>query len=82
VRDGSWIGLYTEIVGLAGRISVGLDDLIYIRIIYRFSGASKVNPVYGKTRVKSEFTRSRDAMYCRVSISFQSRTLRVLCKYV
>jgi hypothetical protein len=55
VRDGSWIGLYVETVGLTGRKSVGLDDLyIYINI-YIDLGAAKVNPVYGKTRVKSDF---------------------------
>jgi hypothetical protein len=34
---------------------------IYISSIYRCSGVSKVNPVYCKTRVKSNFTRLRDA---------------------
>jgi hypothetical protein len=48
-------------VELIERKSVGLDDLIYIRN----SGALKVNPVYGKTRVKSDFTRSRDANYLK-----------------
>jgi hypothetical protein len=31
------------------------------RRLIRCSGVSKVNPVYGKTRVKSDFTWSRDA---------------------
>jgi hypothetical protein len=35
--------------------------LVYIRNIYRSSSTSKVNFVYDKTRVKSDFTRSQDA---------------------
>jgi hypothetical protein len=58
VRDGSWIGLYTEIVwDWQEEKYIGLDDLIYIRN----SGASKVNPIYGKTRVRSDLTWLRDA---------------------
>jgi hypothetical protein len=44
-------------VGLTGRKSIGLDDS-FSQIE---SGASKVNTVYGKTRVESDITRSRDA---------------------
>jgi hypothetical protein len=51
VRDG------TEKDGLI----LGFAVLIYIRIIYRFSGVSNVNPVYGKTLVESDTTRLRDA---------------------
>jgi hypothetical protein len=53
-----------EIIDRNGRLKVARLSLtltVYIRNIYRSSGASKVNPVYGKTRVKSDFARSRDA---------------------
>jgi hypothetical protein len=53
-------------------------DVIYIRIIYRTSGVSKVNFVYGKTRVKIDLRDRETRRACHIYRTGRIKVARIL----